>query len=426
MSEWSTTANMCTGMLSAWMKLYDPILGGVVKATRPPMAMPEQVNPNKANLASSLAQTTGHLSPNELTGMSLTWQQSIGQRIMRTHSYKFIGQGNPMMGKPGSGLETQLQWSGGKHTHLGPAYQLVVGPFNVHSMMKGKLDSQLVHVSSNSTNVYVNSWDMNTWAIFMAINSFTGKLGRHHHFKFKSHVQCPGGLIDGLKSGRSAAEFEAAYCPAMLFKRVDVSIGAKWGAELGLTLDHLKALPLSIVNADPFIVLKHSYPPFNEDKGLDSTNLVSLQYSRQQQKLTMELVSTPESNMEQMVEMNIKSPNFLKQLPKEARKEQFKWAFYERNSYKVRGEMDFKSKLFGYSLATNTKWIGFGSEFTCEVKADPGNLVPHKMTATLSDKLFIDKETIQSSPLTTDLSLSYDTATPERPPRFGVNFNLTM
>ena len=95
-----------------------------------------------------------------------------------------------------------------------------------------------------------------------------------------------------------------------------------------------KALPLSIVNADPFIVLKHSYPPFNEDKGLDSTNLVSLQYSRQQQKLTMELVSTPESNMEQMVEMNIKSPNFLKQLPKEARKEQFKWAFYERNSYK--------------------------------------------------------------------------------------------
>ena len=74
----------------------------------------------------------------------------------------------------------------------------------------------------------------------MAINSFTGKLGRHHHFKFKSHVQCPGGLIDGLKSGRSAAEFEAAYCPAMLFKRVDVSIGAKWGAELGLTLDHLK------------------------------------------------------------------------------------------------------------------------------------------------------------------------------------------
>ena len=64
-----------------------------------------QVNPNKANLASSLAQTTGHLSPNELTGMSLTWQQSIGQRIMRTHSYKFIGQGNPMMGKPGSGLE---------------------------------------------------------------------------------------------------------------------------------------------------------------------------------------------------------------------------------------------------------------------------------------------------------------------------------
>merc|ERR1712106_747110 len=143
MSEWSTTANMCTGMLSAWMKLYDPILGGVVKATRPPMAMPEQVNPNKANLASSLAQTTGHLSPNELTGMSLTWQQSIGQRIMRTYSYKFIGQGNPMMGKPGSGLETQLQWSGGKHTHLGPAYQLVVGPFNVHSMMKLKLDQRL-------------------------------------------------------------------------------------------------------------------------------------------------------------------------------------------------------------------------------------------------------------------------------------------
>ena len=144
--------------------------------------------------------------------------------------------------------------------------------------------------------------------------------------------------------------------------------------------------------------------------------------------------------------MNIKNPNFLKQLPKEARKEAFKWAFYEerilsiklsfdflkvfrfqneisldtknkfelkdespfllymfnqtsvqqseqskrelnsrlsskkRNSYRVKGEMDFKSKLFGYSLATSTKWIGFGSEFTAEVKADPGNLVPHKLT----------------------------------------------
>ena len=109
-----------------------------------------------------------------------------------------------------------------------------------------------------------------------------------------------------------------------------------------------------------------------------------------------------------MVEMNIKNPNFLKQLPKEARKEAFKWAFYEerilsiklsfhflkrelisrlsskkRNSYRVKGEMDFKSKLFGYSLATSTKWIGFGSEFTAEVKADPGNLVPHKLTGEL-------------------------------------------
>jgi len=388
--------------------------------------MPEQVNPNKAQLASSLAQTTGHLSPQELTGMSLTWQQSIGQRIMRTHSYKFIGQGNPMMGKPGSGLETQLQWSGGKHTHLGPSYQLVCGPFNVHSLLKGKLDTQLVHVGENSTNVYVNSWDMNTWAIFLAINSFSGKIGRNNHFKFKSHLQFPGGLVDGLRSGRSAGEFEFAYCPTMLFKRMDVSFGAKWGAELGLSLDHLKALPLSVLNADPFIVMKHNYPPFNEDKGLDSTNIISMQYSRQQQKLSMEVVSCPEAAMEQMVEMNIKNPIFLKQLPKEARKEAFKWAFYERNSYRVKGEMDFKSKLFGYSLATSTKWIGFGSEFTAEVKADPGNLVPHKLTASLSDKLFIDKETIQASPLTTDISIGYDTATPERPPRIGINFNLTM
>ena len=62
---------------------------------------------------------------------------------------------------------------------------------------------------------------------------------------------------------------------------MDVSFGAKWGAELGLSLDHLKALPLSVLNADPFIVMKHNYPPFNEDKGLDSTNIISLQYSRQ-------------------------------------------------------------------------------------------------------------------------------------------------
>ena len=43
--------------------------------------MPDQVNPNKAQLASSLAQTTGSLSPQELTGMSLTWQQEKGSSL---------------------------------------------------------------------------------------------------------------------------------------------------------------------------------------------------------------------------------------------------------------------------------------------------------------------------------------------------------
>ena len=149
----------------------------------------------------------------------------------------------------------------------------------------------MVHVGENSTNVYVNSWDMNTWAIFLAINSFSGKIGRNNHFKcklcvlsfaihigclfnlakndfltvkfgpliwlifvwnlgcsicsnqspnfspqhkqakrypkkpqtkiqilVKSHLQFPGGLVDGLRSGRSAGEFEFAYCPTMLFK----------------------------------------------------------------------------------------------------------------------------------------------------------------------------------------------------------------
>ena len=32
----------------------------------------------------------------------------------------------------------------------------------------------------------------------------------------KSQVQCPGGLIDGLRKGQSMGEFELAYCPAML------------------------------------------------------------------------------------------------------------------------------------------------------------------------------------------------------------------
>ena len=54
------------------------------------------------------------------------------------------------------------------------------------------------------------------------------------------------------------------------------------------------------------------------------------------------------------------------------------------------------------------------------------SLIKIIISASLSDKLFIDKETIQASPLTTDISIGYDTATPERPPRIGINFNLTM
>ena len=42
-----------------------------------------------------------------------------------------------------------------------------------------------------------------------------------------------------------------------------------------------------------------------------------------------------------MVEMNIKNPNFLKQLPKEARKEAFKWAFYEERILSIKLSFNF-------------------------------------------------------------------------------------
>jgi len=427
--EWSTTTNLISGLASTWSKLYDPILGSLARPTpgMPPMGPPDSINPNKATLASSLQQQTAALTPTELTGMSLNWQTSIGQRMMRTHSFKWVGQGNPMMGKPGSGLETQLQWTGGAHTAQGPSIQAVFGPFNLNSLLtKGKMDTQIVKVGENSMHVFVNSWDINQWAVFMAINQFSTKLGRNNHFKFKSQVQCPGGLIDGLRKGQSMGEFELAYCPAMLpLKRFDVSIGAKWGAEIGLTLDHLTRFPLSILGADPFIVFKHNYPPLENDKSLDSTNTLAFQYSRQTQKLTMDLISTPTTNMDQMVAMNIKSAGFLQGIPKEARQESFEWARSERNSYRVKGVMDFKSKMFSYAFASNVKWVERGSEFTFEVKADPGKYWPHKVTAALSENLWIAKQN-GTTPLTTDISLSYDSATPERPPRMGIGFNLQM
>ena len=144
--EWSTTTNLISGLASTWSKLYDPILGSLARPTpgkiisrwypfharlvsetmgklkflkfldkllkllnigMPPMGPPDSINPNKATLASSLQQQTAALTPTELTGMSLNWQTSIGQRMMRTHSFKWVGQGNPMMGKPGSGLEVK-------------------------------------------------------------------------------------------------------------------------------------------------------------------------------------------------------------------------------------------------------------------------------------------------------------------------------
>ena len=49
-----------------------------------------------------------------------------------------------------------------------------------------------------------------------------------------------------------------------------------------------------------------------------------------------------------MVEMNIKNPNFLKQLPKEARKEAFKWAFYEERIILIR--FPFKFRFLGRIL----------------------------------------------------------------------------
>ena len=47
---------------------------------------------------------------------------------------------------------------------------------------------------------------------------------------------------------------------------------------------------------------------------------------------------------------------------------------------KVKGIMDFKSKMFSYAFASNVKWVERGSEFTFEVKADPGKYWPHKVT----------------------------------------------
>ena len=45
------------------------------------------------------------------------------------------------------------------------------------------MDTQIVKVGENSMHVFVNSWDINQWAVFMAINQFSTKLGRNNHFK---------------------------------------------------------------------------------------------------------------------------------------------------------------------------------------------------------------------------------------------------
>jgi len=426
--SWGTMGSL----MSKFLDLYNPILGKVCSApTGRMMPPPEELTPNRANMAADFSQRImERMTPNSIKGFQFNVATPIGSRMTRTHSFKWVGPGNPMMQQPGNSFETNVQWQGNSDmTSKGPKWQASIGPFNFNELFNGNfsLKSQIINVGDTQMHVFVNDWDINKWNIFMSINKFDykfnlGPLGKQH-IKFKNTLQCPDGLIRGMQSGQSQMESELAYHVGRL-GRMNVTAGLNWKSQVGVSLELLKQLPLQVLGADPYLIFKYEQPPFEEDKNFNSDNMILFKYNRQANAISMDVASMPVTLNDPLVEMGIKSPTFLKQVPKDARDDYFRWAQSERNSYYVRANVDLNQKKMDWSVGMNTKVVGRPSGLTLDLKAPPGHIMPTLFNAVLEENMVMNKS--DTTPLTTQISITYDMAKAEVPPQIGLGMSLEL
>lgn len=95
----------------------------------------------------------------------------------------------------------------------------------------------------------------------------------------------------------------------------------------------------------------------------------------------------------------------------------------KKNSYQVKADFNLKSKQLGYSIGTAKKFIGMKTEVKMELKAKSGDLIPSILSVSLSENSIIGKE---ASPITTGLSMIYDSSKADSVPEIGLSFNIEL
>jgi hypothetical protein len=252
-------------------------LGGLTKNNPNRLPPPKETNPNRTTLLSETQQKG--VTPDLIRGFQVQWTTPIGERLSRQAKWSFCGKGNPMMGMPGSGYEASMSWQGGEMTNQGPKWQCTFSPFTLTDIISGKfrLQSQVVRVGENSTNVFVNDWDIDNWNMFLHVGNWNHKI-KNQHFKISNRIQAQGGLMQ-LFGGQSQMETEVGWCIGQ-FKKLNTTIGLKMAAAIP-PLSQVYNIPLNWKDsANPFILFSRHNTVFQEDQNLDSENLIGLSYDR--------------------------------------------------------------------------------------------------------------------------------------------------
>lgn len=257
--------------------------------------------------------------------------------------------------------------------------------------------------------------------MFLHVGSWSPKI-RNQHFKISNRIQAQGGLLQ-LFNGQSQMETEVAWSLGQ-FKKMNTTVGLKMQAGIP-PLSQVYNIPFSWKDsANPFIVLSRHNTVFQEDQNLNSENIIGVSYDRGTQKVNLDIISQPVQFQDPFMEMSTKNPEFMKNIGQEIRKEKFSnWVGSEKNSYHVKADFSLKSKQFGYSIGTIKKFINMKTDMKMEMKARSGDLLPSILSVSLSENALMGKET---SPITTGISMIYDSSKADSVPDIGLSFNIEL
>jgi len=430
------TARKLTGLLDRVLNIYDPVLAGHCS---PPVSQPKPptapMNP-PAVLLKDLDQSNSMMEPQTIDGLKMGVNCQLNDRIGASTNFQY-GNGMPMFGVPGLKFEKTLSWMGNDFVNyegqLAPNMQLMIGPFNYSEMIKGDLGGmQLVTHGRNSQTVFMNQANYNQWKVMVLAHKQTIQKGPLN-MKMNTTLQAPGG-ISGIYSGQCMAEIEAVANVGS-FRGMNVHVGGSMGTQIpandGNKMSYLTG-PLTAaagaaLGTSPYIIFQKMPSPYQQCHAFDTNDSIALRWSRAENKAKITISSSPAGDGMSLSQA-IKSPHYLKEVPKAERMELNQWANSERHGYLLNCEYDYAAHLMNYSVAWHTKFFNNKSGIKVGLEGKPGEVIPSSIKATLTDNMMFKSsgKPEDASPLTLELSLAYEVSDAPKAPKIGLAFNVEL